>query len=102
MPAFVTAVGATAAARRPTRANGRALNGVTLPLAAGLLLLLMGYGGQANRNAVGQLPVMGWSGYLAFMQHSGHCDKAGAGGYNETTFVQTMDALKASGLAELG
>jgi len=46
--------------------------------------------------------VIGWRGYLAFMQNSGHCDQAGAGGYNETTFVQTMDALKSSGLASLG
>lgn len=38
----------------------------------------------------------------AFMQNSGHCDKAGAGGYNETTFVQTADALKSNGLADLG
>merc|ERR1719174_1552236 len=56
----------------------------------------------ANHNAVGQLPIMGWSGYNAFMQNSGHCDQAGPGGYNETTFVETMDALKASGLADLG
>ena len=32
---------------------------------------------------------MGWSGYIALMQDSGHCDKAGAAGYNETTFQQT-------------
>ena len=38
----------------------------------------------------------------AFMQNSGHCDKAGAGGYNETTFVQTADALVRTGLADLG
>jgi len=38
----------------------------------------------------------------AFMQNSGHCDKAGAGGYNETTFVQTADALVSKGLAALG
>ena len=38
----------------------------------------------------------------AFMQNSGHCDKAGAGGYNETTFVQTAEALKRNGLADLG
>ena len=36
------------------------------------------------------------------MQNSGHCDKAGAGGYNETTFVQTAEALKRNGLADLG
>jgi hypothetical protein len=36
------------------------------------------------------------------MQHSGHCDKAGAGGYNETTFIQTADALVDKGLAALG
>ena len=47
----------------------------------------------SNANGVGQLPVMGWSGYNAFMQNSGHCDHAGAAGYNETTFLQTMDAL---------
>eukprot|EP00041_Stephanoeca_diplocostata_P036904 m.1367644 g.1367644 ORF g.1367644 m.1367644 type:complete len:462 (+) comp24953_c0_seq15:96-1481(+) len=58
--------------------------------------------GHANHNGVGQLPVMGWSGYNAFMQHSGHCDAAGSSGYNETTFVQTMDALKQFGLADLG
>jgi hypothetical protein len=57
---------------------------------------------EGNRNAVGQTPVMGWSGYNAFMQNSGHCDKAGAGGYNETTFVQTAEALVKTGLAELG
>ena len=76
----------------------------------------------ANRNAVGQTPIMGWSGCEptpsppafpqklrgacaadnAFMQNSGHCDKAGAGGYNETTFVQTAEALKRNGLADLG
>ena len=44
----------------------------------------------------------GWSGYNAFMQNSGHCDKAGAGGYNETTFVQTMAALETTGLKEAG
>ena len=38
----------------------------------------------------------------AFMQNSGHCDRAGAGGYNETTFVQTMDALVSSGLKDAG
>ena len=36
------------------------------------------------------------------MQNSGHCDKAGAGGYNETTVVQTMDALVKQGLDKLG
>ena len=36
------------------------------------------------------------------MQNSGHCDKAGAGGYNETTFVQTMEALISTGLDKLG
>ena len=36
------------------------------------------------------------------MQNSGHCDKAGAGGYNETTFVQTMDVLVSTGLDKLG
>lgn len=46
--------------------------------------------------------VMGWSGYNALMQGSGKCDKAGAGGYNETTFVATMDFLVNSGLAKLG
>merc|ERR1719174_1410596 len=56
----------------------------------------------ASHNAVGQLPVMGWSGYNAFMQNSGHCDKAGAGGYNETTFVETMEALKSTGLDKAG
>jgi len=56
----------------------------------------------ANRNAVGQTPIMGWSGYNAFMQNSGHCDKAGAGGYNETTFVGSMDALVSTGLAAKG
>ena len=43
---------------------------------------------------------MGWSGYNAFMQNSGHCDKAGAGGYNETTFVQTAEARPAQTAAE--
>ena len=55
-----------------------------------------------NHNSVGGTPLMGWSGYNAFMQNSGHCDKAGAGGYNETTFVQTAEALISSGLADLG
>lgn len=50
----------------------------------------------------GQLPTMGWSGYLAFMQGSGHCDEAGAGGYNETTFINTMTALETTGLKDLG
>jgi hypothetical protein len=36
------------------------------------------------------------------MQNSGHCDKAGAGGYNETTFVETADFLVKSGLRDLG
>lgn len=65
-------------------------------------LLSLSLGVPAFRNGVGQLPVMGWSGYLAFMQNSGHCDQAGASGYNETTFVQTMDALRATGLADAG
>ena len=38
----------------------------------------------------------------AFMQNSGHCDKAGAGGYNETTFVEPADALLKTGLRDLG
>ena len=49
-----------------------------------------------------QTPVMGWSGYNRFMQNSGHCDKAGAAGYNETTVVETMNALVSSGLSTLG
>ena len=57
---------------------------------------------RANPNAVGQLPTMGWSGYMAFMQGSGHCATAGASGYNETTFMQTMDALIATGLKDVG
>lgn len=56
----------------------------------------------SNPNAVGQLPVMGWSGYNALMQDSGHCDKAGAAGYNETTFMQTAAVLEKSGLRALG
>ena len=56
----------------------------------------------ANRNSVGQLPIMGWSGYNAFMQNSGHCATAGAAGYNETTFLTTADALIKTGLRELG
>jgi|EP01049_Picozoa_sp_SAG25_P005957 hypothetical protein len=36
------------------------------------------------------------------MQNSGHCDKAGAGGYNETTFVETAQYLVKSGLRDLG
>ena len=56
----------------------------------------------ANPNAVGQLPVMGWSGYLAFLQGSGHCSTAGASGYNETTFLETSAALEATGLRGLG
>ena len=45
---------------------------------------------------------MGWSGYNAFMQNSGHCDAAGASGYNETTFLETADALVKTGLSKLG
>jgi len=36
------------------------------------------------------------------MQNSGKCDHAGAGGYNETTFVETMDALVKTGLKDKG
>jgi alpha-galactosidase len=50
----------------------------------------------------GRLPVMGWSGYNAFMQNSGHCDVAGASGYNETTFLETASVLVKTGLAKLG
>ena len=57
---------------------------------------------EGNRNAVGQTPIMGWSGYNAFMQNSGHCDKAGAGGYNEQTFIQTAEVLVKTGLRDLG
>ena len=56
----------------------------------------------SNPNAVGQLPIMGWSGYIALMQDSGHCDKAGAAGYNETTFQQTAAVLESTGLRDLG
>ena len=42
------------------------------------------------------------AGYMAFMQGSGHCATAGASGYNETTFMQTMDALIATGLKDVG
>ena len=45
---------------------------------------------------------MGWSGYNALMQNSGVCDRAGAGGYNETTFLQTAAVLKSKGLAAKG
>ena len=55
---------------------------------------------QANRNAVGQLPIMGWSGYNALMQNNKHC--LGAAGYNETTFIQTADVLIKTGLRDLG
>ena len=64
-------------------------------IAASLLVL-------SNPNAVGQLPIMGWSGYIALMQDSGHCDKAGAAGYNETTFQQTAVVLESTGLRDLG
>eukprot|EP00039_Didymoeca_costata_P030841 m.31680 g.31680 ORF g.31680 m.31680 type:complete len:227 (-) comp8337_c0_seq2:790-1470(-) len=64
-----------------------------------LLLLPFAY---SNPNAVGQTPIMGWSGYNAFMQNSGHCDTAGAAGYNEKTFVESMDVLVSTGLRELG
>jgi alpha-galactosidase len=50
--------------------------------------------------AVQKAPVMGWSGYNALMQNSGEC--ARAGGYNETTFLETAAALKSSGLAAKG
>ena len=43
----------------------------------------------------------GLSGHNAFMQNSGHCDRAGAGGYNETTFLESMDALNRTGLQKL-
>lgn len=56
----------------------------------------------ANSNAVGQTPIMGWSGYNALMQDSGHCDKAGAAGYNETTFQETAAVLASTGMRELG
>jgi alpha-galactosidase len=49
-----------------------------------------------------QLPVMGWSGYNAFMQNSGHCDTAGAKGYNEQTFLKTAEYLVSSGLRDKG
>ena len=55
---------------------------------------------QANRNAVGKLPIMGWSGYNALMQNNKHC--LGAAGYNETTFIQTADVLIKTGLRDLG
>ena len=74
---------------------------IPLLLAAAVALALAGQAA-ATLNAVGRTPIMGWSGYNAFMQNSGHCDKAGAGGYNETTFVQTADVLVSSGLAKLG
>ena len=57
---------------------------------------------KGNSIKKGQLPVMGWSGYNAFMQNSGHCDVAGASGYNETTFLETADILIKTGLAKLG
>jgi alpha-galactosidase len=69
-------------------------------------MMLVGVGlavsAAANHNAVGQLPVMGWSGYLAFLQGSGHCATAGASGYNETLFLETSAALEATGLKSLG
>jgi hypothetical protein len=49
-----------------------------------------------------QTPVMGWSGYNRFMQNSGHCDKAGSSGYNETTVIETMEALISTPLAKAG
>lgn len=53
----------------------------------------------AEDNGVGRTPVMGVSGYNALMQGSGKCDKAGASGYNETTFLQWMDVLVNSAFA---
>jgi alpha-galactosidase len=78
------------------------LSGACVPGAALLCFVLLPEAAQANRNAVGQTPVMGWSGYNAFMQNSGRCDHAGAGGYNESTFVATMDVLVSSGLRDAG
>jgi hypothetical protein len=56
----------------------------------------------ARLDGNGRLPVMGWSGYNAFMQNSGHCDTAGAKGYNERVFVETADVLVKTGLSKLG
>jgi hypothetical protein len=36
------------------------------------------------------------------MQNSGHCDTAGAKGYNEAVFLETADVLVKTGLAKLG
>jgi hypothetical protein len=57
---------------------------------------------EAKLDGNGRLPVMGWSGYNAFMQNSGHCDTAGAKGYNEAVFLETADVLVETGLAKLG
>ena len=65
------------------------------------VLALVGLCG-ANPNAVGRVPPMGWSGYLALMQNSGKCDRAGASGYNESTFLETADFLVSSGLRDVG
>ena len=78
-----------------------AKRGIVL-LCVGILALFWPQLVSGNSNAVGQKPIMGWSGYNAFMQNSGHCDRAGAGGYNETTFIQTMDALVSTGLDKAG
>jgi alpha-galactosidase len=58
----------------------------------------------ANPNAVGQLPIMGWSGYNALMQASGKmCDNRGnVLSYNESTVLETADFLVSSGLAARG
>jgi len=47
-------------------------------------------------------PVMGWSGYNALMQNGWLCDRAGASGYNETSFLETAAVLQSSGLAAKG
>ena len=66
------------------------------------LFLALATPAEAKLDGNGKLPIMGWSGYNAFMQNSGHCDTAGARGYNEGTFIQTADALVKTGLAKSG
>lgn len=67
-----------------------------------LLLLTLLFIGCAHARTIRATPVMGWSGYNALMQNSGKCDRAGAGGYNETTFLETAAVLRSSGLAAKG
>ena len=57
---------------------------------------------RAYPNRMFPTPPLGWSGYQALMQGSGHCSDAGASGYNEQTFRDSMHILEATKLLDLG